>query len=427
MSAANLPKKASIETILAQAGIRYQEITSISSRDIIPPLHLSTTFERDIDGTYSNGFVYSRHDHPTRALLEKVMTDIEEGAEWSAAFASGMQAATVLLQAFGANAYLILPNDLYQGIRILVRSTFEEWGLRNECVDMTDLGAVKEIMDRVFADAGTSRVLVWMESPSNPLLKVTDVRAIVALARHYSKKHGKDFLSILDTTWHSPFLLQALLPLGIDITYGSATKFLGGHSDLLAGVITGRKRKALVSGGGGMVDLEIPVRHLQQTMGGGLAPFDCWLLLRGLKTLPCRMRTHCENAQKLSRFFETHPRISVVHFPGLESHPGHGLHRAMMRKEGMDGSMLSIQMKGEEGGTEDETAVEEEVFKVLARLKIFRRATSLGATESLCEHRRSVEGPLSQTPRNLVRISVGLEGYEDLEEDWRQALSEEGS
>lgn len=176
-----------------------------------------------------------------------------------------------------------------------------------------------------------------------------------------------------------------------------------------------------------MVDLEIPVRHLQQTMGGGLAPFDCWLLLRGLKTLPCRMRTHCENAQKLSRFFETHPRISVVHFPGLESHPGHGLHRAMMRKEGMDGSMLSIQMKGEEGGTEDETAVEEEVFKVLARLKIFRRATSLGATESLCEHRRSVEGPLSQTPRNLVRISVGLEGYEDLEEDWRQALSEEGS
>jgi len=199
MSAANLPKKASIETILAQAGIRYQEITSISSRDIIPPLHLSTTFERDIDGTYSNGFVYSRHDHPTRALLEKggsnaerrkihfsnpslppslplfflpVMTDIEEGAEWSAAFASGMQAATVLLQAFGANAYLILPNDLYQGIRVLVRSTFEEWGLRNECVDMTDLGAVKEIMDRVFADAGTSRVLVWMESPSNPLLKV---------------------------------------------------------------------------------------------------------------------------------------------------------------------------------------------------------------------------------------------------------------
>ncbi len=339
------------------------------------------------------------------------MTEIEEGAEWSAAFSSGMQAATAILQAFGPNAYLVMPHDLYHGVRTLVTSVFKDWGLKYVEVDMTDNLEVARTLNVVFQDKTTSRVLLWLETPSNPLLKVTRFPDILSTARTLSASHRRDFISVLDTTWLTPYLLQSL-SLGVDLTLNSATKFLGGHSDLLAGVVTGKRCKPLVRGGCDMLELEVPIRHLQRTAGGVLSPFDAWLLLRGLKTLPCRMRTHCANANQLATFFSMHPSILHVHFPGLPSHPGYGEMTEMLVRPGMYGSMLSIQVEGGEAGA----------LKVLARLKVFRRATSLGSTESLCEHRRSVEGPLSKTPPDLIRISVGLEAYEDLEEDWRQAL-----
>lgn len=405
--------KKTIETILAQAGTHYSDIASVTSKDVVPPLHTSTTFERDANGEYSGNYIYSRHSNPTRNLLEKVMVDIEEGAEWSAAFSSGMQAANVILQALGGpKAFLILPNDLYHGVRTLVYSLSENWGLPFVAVDMTDLQKVIVALERAFADAKTTRVLLWMETPSNPLLEVTDVSAVLKLASEIETRHEtkKEVITILDTTWHSPYLIQAL-SLGVDLTLNSATKFMSGHSDLLGGVVTGRRTKTSSSS---VIELEKPIRHVQINAGGVLSPFDAWLLLRGLKTLSLRMRVHCENAYKLARFFSTHPAISKTHYPGLESHPGHAAAQRLQAKEGLWGSMMSIQIKGGK----------EAALRVVAKLQVFRRATSLGSTESLCEHRRSVEGPFSITPDDLIRLSVGLEAYVDLEEDWRQALKE---
>lgn len=250
------------------------------------------------------------------------------------------------------------------------------------------------------------------------------------MAEGQARLHRKDFVSVLDTTWLTPYLLQAVGPLRIDLTLASATKFLGGHSDLLAGVLTGRRRKLSHATGTTFLDLEAPIRQLQRHAGGNLPPFEAWLLLRGLKSLPARMRTHCENAHRLAHFFASHPRIAAVHYPGLPSHTGHAVHAAMMSREGLSGSMMAIQVRARDGegedGREEGAEVEAMVLRVVARLRVFRRATSLGGTESLCEHRRSVEGAESRTPWDLVRLSVGLEAYEDLEEDWVQALGEEG-
>lgn len=410
------PGKKTIDTILAQAGTHYgSDVVGLSSKDVVPPIHLSTTFERDADGRYSGNYVYSRHNNPTRALLEKVMVEIEEGAEFSAAFSSGMQAANVILQALGGpKSFVLIPNDLYHGVRTLVHSLAENWDLPFATVDMTNLEAVKVALEKAFADSNTTRVLVFMESPSNPLLEITDVPAVLDLIQEIESNHEnkKDVITILDTTWYSPYLIQGI-SIGVDLTFNSATKFLGGHSDLLGGVVTGRRSKTSGSTGR-IIDLEQPIRHIQMTAGGVLSPFDAWLLLRGLKTLPCRMRVHCENAFKLAHFFSTHPSISKTHYPGLQSHPGHAQSQKVLAREGLWGSMMSIQIKGGK----------EAAFKALAKLQVFRRATSLGSTESLCEHRRSVEGPLSTTPEDLIRLSVGLEAYQDLEEDWRQALEE---
>lgn len=240
---------------------------------------------------------------------------------------------------------------------------------------------------------------------------MTDIPAVLELAHHAAAQHGKDVISVADITWLTPYLIQPLA-LGVDLSLSSGTKYMGGHSDLLAGVVSGRRVKPSTAAGGSVVELEKPIRHVQTTAGAVLAPFDAWLLMRGLKTLACRMRVHCDNALRLARFLAEHPAVERVHFPGLPSHPGHATLAKTLARPGMYGSMISVQIHGGQAAA----------LRFVCALRVFRRATSLGSTESLIEHRASVEGPLTSTPPNLVRVSVGIEAYEDLEADLRAAL-----
>ena len=234
--------------------------------------------------------------------------------------------------------------------------------------------------------------LVWVETPSNPLLKVTDVKETVSIA------HEAGALCVCDNTWASP-ALQRPLELGADLIVHSTTKYLGGHSDTLGGAVVGRSAD-------GVMDR---VGMIQSTQGAVPSPFECWLVLRGIRTLHLRMRAHCENALAIARFLSDHPRVEAVHYPGLEGHPGHDIASAQMSDYG---GMLSFQVRGGRDAS----------MSVAANVKLFTRATSLGGTESLIEHRASIEGPKSVTPDNLLRVSVGIEHKDDLIEDLAQAL-----
>jgi len=373
-----------LETLLATAGCEPDPQTGA----LTPPLHLSATFERDADGSYPKGFVYARWDHPTRRLLEETMATLEsraKGKASAAAFASGMTAAATLLQALRPGDHVVLADDVYHGVRHLISGTFVEWGLTYTSVDQTDLEAVRDAMR-------PNTRLVWSETPSNPLGKVSDIAALAKIA------HEAEALLLVDGTWTTP-MLQRPLDLGADFVFHSATKYLGGHSDTLLGVLVSRP-------GIGLFDR---VRELQKSMGGGADPFGCWLVLRGLRSLGARMPLHCRNAEVVASWLSTHSRVHAVHYPGLPSHPQHELARRQMVGFG---GMLSFQIDG------GETAA----IAVAARVQRFTRATSLGGTESLIEHRASIESKPTSTPGDLLRVSVGLEHVGDLIADLDQAL-----
>lgn len=368
-------------TRLAQAGCHPDAETGA----LTPPLHLATTFERDPDGGYARGYVYARWQNPTRRLLEETLAALEgDGAE-AAAFASGMAAAHAVLQALRPGDHVLLPDDVYHGVRQLLREVLAPWGLAFSEVDQTDLEAVR-------AALRPETRLVWAETPSNPLTKVTDLAALAEIA------HAAGALLLVDGTWTTP-LLQRPLELGADLVLHSATKYLGGHSDVLLGALVAR---------GGLPLME-RVRLLQKTAGPNADPFACWLVLRGLRSLGARMPRHCANAQALAEALAGHPRVTAVHYPGLPTHPQHAL--AARQMTGF-GGMLSFEV---EGGAEAALAV-------AARVRLFRRATSLGGTESLIEHRASIESQPSPTPPGLLRVSAGLEHPDDLVEDLLQAL-----
>jgi cystathionine gamma-synthase len=283
------------------------------------------------------------------------------------------------------------PPEEEAGVRALVeREMLAPWGLAASYVDMTDLGAVERAI--------TPRTrLLWAETPSNPTLAVTDLTAVAALA------HAAGAIAVCDNTWATP-LLQRPLTLGMDLVMHSTTKYLGGHGDLTGGMVVARADDATFA----------RVRLAQATGGAVPSPFDCWLLLRGIRSLPHRMRGHCENAGHVARFLAAHPRVEAVHYPGLELDPGHAVARRQMSASGrpLFGGMVSMQLRG---GAEA-------ALDVAARVRLFIRATSLGGPESLIEHRASVEGPESRTPPGLLRLSVGLEHPDDLIEDLAQAL-----
>jgi cystathionine gamma-synthase len=308
-----------------------------------------------------------------------------EGGAVAIAFASGSAATMSLVQALGPNSHILAPDDAYYGTTKLMRELFGPWGVETTVVDMTDLRAVAA------AIRSTTKV-VWIETPSNPLLRVVDIERIAKLA------HQSDAVCVVDNTWGTP-VLQRPLDLGADISMHATTKYLGGHSDVLGGVLVAREDTEMIQ----------RVRAIQATGGAVPSPFECWLTLRGIRTLPCRMHTHSRNALTLAHFLEAHPLVEAVHYPGLSSHPAHDLASRQMSEYG---GMLSVQV----GSGADASRA------IASRLRVFTQATSLGGTESLVEHRASVEGVGTRAPANLLRVSVGLESVDDMIEDWEQAL-----
>jgi cystathionine gamma-synthase len=370
-----------IETLAIHAGREIDPGTGA----IVPPIQLSTTFEREPDGSYPHGYNYIRDGNPTRTALEHCLAALEGGAI-AAAFASGSAATASVFQSLAPGDHVIAPNDAYSGTSKLLRDIFIPWGLEVTFVDMTDPNQVQQALR-------PNTKLIWVETPSNPMLKVTDVHKIADLA------HQTGALCACDNTWATP-VLQQPLQQGADLVIHSTTKYLGGHSDILGGAVIAPADSAIFE----------RVRLIQKAGGAVAAPFDCWLLMRGIQTLPYRMKGHCDHAMQIATYLSQHPAIERVNYPGLPQHPGHAI--ATQQMKGF-GGMLSIEVKGGR----------DQAFAIAANVNVFTRATSLGGVESLLEHRASVEGPDSQTPDNLLRLSIGLEHIDDLLADLEQALS----
>lgn len=370
-----------IETLLAQSGCEEDPSTGA----IVAPIHLATTFIRDADGSYPRGFSYSRDNNPTRELFEKNLAKIEGGTS-CAAFSSGMAAVMAVFQSLKPGNHVILPDDVYHGVRHLAQSVFSDWGLDISLVDLANLQSLEEALK-------PSTALVWIETPSNPLLKITDIAGVVKRVQPFNAQ------VIVDGAWTTPLLQKPLL-LGADLVLHSVTKYLAGHSDVLGGAIVSRAGNPFFD----------RIQHIQKAGGAVMDPFSAWLSLRGMRSLPARLRLQCENAHKLAAFLADHPMVATVHHPSLATHRGHDI----AKKQMVDfGAMISIEVKGSAS-----------IAKAIANnTNIFKQATSLGGTESLIEHRASIEAPPTRTPDTLLRISVGLENINDLLADIEQAIS----
>ena len=369
-----------IETIAIHAGNH----TDQASGAVIQPITLSSTFERGADGAYPSGFMYSRADNPNRQSLENVLAQLEGGAD-ACAFASGNAAGSAVFQALAPGSHVLAPDDMYHGLRNSLLQVFKGI-LEVDFIDMTNL-------DLVSAAIKPNTQLIWLESPSNPLLKISDIKSIAHLAK------AKNILLAVDNTFATP-ILQCPLALGADLVMHSTTKYLGGHSDVIGGALVCKEKNELWD----------KIRTIQSLSGAVPAPFDCYMTVRGIKTLPYRMKGHLANALALAQYLEAHPKVERVYYPGLFSHPQHNLAKTQMCGAG---GMLSFLVKDGEKAAQT----------VCNQVKIFAQATSLGGVESLLEHRASVEGPGTLTPKNLIRVSVGLENIEDLIADMEQALS----
>jgi cystathionine gamma-synthase len=368
-----------IETLAVHAGHTIDPATGA----VAAPIYLSTTFERDIEGSYSRGFMYTRNNNPNREALERGVSMLE-GGEIAAAFGSGTAAAMALFQALAPGDHVLAHVDAYYGTSRLLREIFIPWGLEVDFIDMSDLDAAKKALR-------PQTRLAWAETPSNPLLKIVDLAAVAKIA------HDAGALCVCDNTW-AP-VLQRPFELGADLILHSTTKYFGGHCDVAGGIVVAQKDDQFSQ----------RIRSIQYEGGAVPSPFDCWLILRGMRTVPWRMRAHSENGMKVAEFLAQHPKVAKVHYPGLPSHPGYEIARRQMSAFG---GMLSFQV--EDG--------RDAALSVAAKTKIFIRATSLGGVESLIEHRASIEGPGTTSPENLLRLSIGLENADDLIEDLDQAL-----
>lgn len=377
-----------IETIAVHAGHAVDPATGA----IAAPIYLSTTFERDIEGTYSRGFMYTRNDNPNRKTLERGVCMLE-GGEGAAAFASGTGATMSILQALAPGDHILAHVDAYYGTSRLIREIFVRWGLEADFVDMSDLAAVKKALR-------PNTKLAWAETPSNPLLKVVDLAALAEIA------HAAGAIFVCDNTW-AP-VLQRPFDLGADLILHSTTKYFGGHCDVLGGIVVAKTDNEFFQ----------RIRSIQYEGGAVPSPFDCWLILRGMRTLPWRMRAHSENAMKVAEFLARHAKVARVHYPGLPSHAGHKIAASQMSAHStgaqgkLFGGMLSFEVKDGYHAA----------MSVAAKTKVFIRATSLGGVESLIEHRASIEGPDTTSPEGLLRLSIGLENADDLIDDLEQAL-----
>ncbi|GAA0848195.1 cystathionine gamma-synthase [Streptosporangium amethystogenes subsp. fukuiense] len=373
------------ETLAIHAGQEPDPYTGA----VVPPIYAVSTYKQDGVGGLRAGYEYSRSANPTRTALEEAMAAVEGGSR-GLAFASGLAAEdTVLRTICKPGDHVIIPNDAYGGTYRLFAKVHERWGLHYDPVPLGDLAAV--------AAAVTQKTrVIWVETPTNPLLGIADIAALAQLARDCGA------LLVVDNTFASPYLQQPLA-LGADVVVHSTTKYVGGHSDVVGGALVARD-----------AGLGEELAYHQNAMGAVAGPFDAWLTLRGLKTLGVRMDRHCENAERVVDLLLAHPRVTSVLYPGLAEHPGHEVAAKQMRRFG---GMVSFRMAGGEA----------EAVEVCDRTRLFTLGESLGGVESLIEHpgrmtHASVAGSPLEVPGDLVRLSVGIESVDDLLADLTQAL-----
>ncbi|MFD2530862.1 trans-sulfuration enzyme family protein [Gracilimonas halophila] len=374
-------KRKNIETIAIHGSMKT---SSMENDTIVPGIEVSTIYEHRNGGHKEGDDKYIRLSNPNRDQLENVIKELE-GGDSCAVFSSGMAAISSVFQTLESGAHVLVADDVYFGTRKLMWEFGDKWNLEVDFIDMTDL-------DKVDSSMKENTKLVWLETPSNPRLLITDVKAVSKLAK------GKGALVAVDNTWPTPYNMRPL-EMGADVSVHSTTKYLGGHSDILGGAVITKEDGELFE----------KIRLIQRVQGAVPSPRDCWLLSRSIRSFPYRMRAHNENARKVANFLSKHPKVQVIYYPGLDSHPGHEI-----AKEQMDdfGGMISFLI---EGGSK-------EAIEIVSRSKMIKAATSLGGIESIWEHRKSSEGDESPTPDNLIRLSVGLEHPDDIIEDLEQAL-----
>ena len=370
------------DSIAAQALGWIDEAT----RAITPPIHVSSTYLRDPDNGYRSGRIYARADNPAFDQAEALIAALEHGAQ-GALFASGMAAATAVFQSLAPGDHVLAPQVMYWSLRNWLMNFATQWGLNVEFIDMTDVGTVEAAIR-----PGKTR-LVWIETPANPLWTITDIAATAAIA------HRAGALVAVDSTVASPVLTRPI-EHGADIVMHAATKYLNGHSDLIAGVLITREDD----------DFWKRVKTIRAQLGGTLGSFEAWLLLRGMRTLFLRVRAASQSAQRIAEHFARHEHVEAVLYPGLADSHGHA--NAARQMHGGFGGMLSIRAKGGEAAA----------IATAANVALWKRATSLGGTESLIEHRASIEGAGTPAPVDLLRLSVGIEDCGDLIDDLDQAL-----
>jgi cystathionine gamma-synthase len=358
---------------------------------VVPPVYLTSTFVQDGIGGFRGGYEYARGGNPTRTSLETLLASLEGGSH-AFSFASGLAAEDALLRSvLSPGTRIVMGNDVYGGTHRLVNRVFVPWGVSLTTVNMSDIDAVRAAL----AEAPTA--VLWIETPSNPLMKISDIAALAEIG------HAAGALVVVDNTFASPYLQQPI-SLGADVVVHSTTKYLGGHSDVLGGAV-------IVNSD----ELAEKVGFLQFGVGAVSGPFDAWLTVRGIKTLALRMERHSSNAQSIAEALVGHPALDAVYYPGLADHPGHDV--AARQMSGF-GGMLSVALKG--GGRAARTFAES--------TELFQLAESLGGVESLIGYpsemtHASVRGTALEVPENIVRLSVGIEDVDDLVADVVQALS----
>jgi cystathionine gamma-synthase len=362
------------------------------TRAIVPPIHASTTFVRDPDNQYRSGRIYARDQSPAFDQAEAVLTALE-GGRASLLFASGMAAATAVFQALAPGDHVLAPQVMYWSLRNWLMGFAAHWGLQVELVDMSEPDEIRRALR-----PGKTR-LVWIETPANPLWTITDIALTCEMAR------AAGAAVAVDSTVATPVLTQPLT-LGADFVMHAATKYLNGHSDVVAGTLTTRDDAS---------PLWQRISANRAQLGGIPGPFEAWLLTRGMRTLFPRVRVACASAHAIAAHFTQHPQIEEVLYPGLPSFHGHAVAARQMR--GGFGGMLSIRVRGTHGVSGQESAI-----ATAANVALWKRATSLGGVESLIEHRASIEGAGSPVPGDLLRLSVGIEDTGDLIDDLEQAL-----
>ena len=378
-------KKANLhpETLAAQGMGRV----AAPYRDVVPPLYPSTTYERGDDGTYPGGRVYSRADNPTYDQAEALLASLE-GAPAAMLFGSGQAAAAAVFQALAPGDCVLAPRNMYWALRKWLLAFAAPWGL---VVEFYDNASIDDLAAKVRARRPR---LIWIETPANPTWELTDIAAACALAREVGA------IVAVDSTSATPLLTRPI-ELGADIVMHSATKYLNGHSDVIAGALASARDDETWQ----------RIKYIRGSGGAVLGPFEAWLLLRGMRTLHLRVAAACANAIAIAQRFHGHPKVSHVLYPGLPSHPGYDV--AVRQMHGGFGGMMSLRLRDGEAAAKAFTS----------KLRVFKQATSLGSVESLAEHRASVEGPDTFCPADLVRLSIGIEHVDDLIADIGQALA----